>query len=165
MSERRETIKLQDLEAHIPDQTLKINRLINRPARFDNFVEDEGDPSWVTFRNSVWGNASASAPSEAPERQGGSGVQQEVGTDIDVDATGGGQPSGEPPPSTRPVVKLPETLPPMWGFNSSHILVRSEYEEAEQAALAANATNHHAFLVIGQSGVGPSLSLVPLCGS
>jgi len=78
--------------------------------------------------------------------------------DIDVDATGGGKPTGAAP-SARPVVKLPETLPYMWNFDSSHILVRSEYEEAEKAALAAIKDHADALLVIGQSGIGPSFSL------
>ena len=140
---------MEELKAHVPDQTLKINRLI------DCFVEDKKNSSWVTFRNSVWGIASASEPSEWQ----GLEVQQEVGMDIDVDATGGGKPTGAAP-SARPVVKLPETLPHMWGFDSSHILVRSEYEEAEKAALVAIKGHADAFLVIGQSGIGPSFSLI-----
>ena len=61
---------MEELQAHVPNQTLKINRLINLPTRFANFVEEEGGASWATFRNSVWGNASALAPSEASEWQG-----------------------------------------------------------------------------------------------
>ena len=152
-------MRLEELEAHIPDQTLKINRLINIPTRFANFVEEEQDPYWATFRNSVWGNASASAPSDASEGQAGLKVQEEIGMEIDVGATGDGEPSGDAP-STHPFVKLPETLPNMWSFYSSHVLVRPEYEEAEQAALAAIARNADTFLVIGQSGIGPSIPLI-----
>ena len=79
--------------------------------------------------------------------------------DIDVDAAEGGDPSGAAP-STYPVVELPEALPHMWGFESSRVLVRPEYEEAENAALAAIADYTDAFLVIGQSGIGPSFSLI-----
>lgn len=129
-------MSLQQLEEHIPSQTLQINKFVNEPSVFANFVELEDAPSWGTFRNSIWGNASALAS---------------LGPDIDVEA------DGEPP---RPVVKLPETLPDVFGFESSHILVRSEYEEAEQAALQALISNAHAFLVFGQSGIGPPLSLV-----
>ena len=148
-------MRLQELEAHIPDQTRKINRLINISTHFSTFVEEEVGPSWVTFRNSVWGNASELAPSDASEGQAGLEVHQE----IDVGVTGGGEPSGDTP-STHALVKLPETLPDMWNFDSSHVLVRSEYEEAEQAALAAIASCADAFLVIGQFGTGPSVPLV-----
>ena len=37
--------------------------------------------------------------------------------------------------------EFPETFPKMWSFDSSHVLVRLEYVEAEQAALVANANN------------------------
>ena len=57
-------------------------------------------------------------------------------------------------------MKLPETLPDVLGLESSHLLVRSEYEEAEQAVLQALVGNADAFLVFGQYGIGPPLSLV-----
>ena len=62
--------------------------------------------------------------------------------ELDICVEGDGQPR-------RPVVKLPETLPDVWAFESSHALVRPEYEEAEQAALGALASNADAFLVFG----------------
>jgi hypothetical protein len=159
-------MRLQELEKHIGNQTLKINRCVNRPTCFTNFMEDEDDPSWATFRDSVWGNASALA---RLEKQGLSAAQNEVGMNIDVEGEGdsntpqGIQPAVELPdtqpvvklPNTQPVVRLPETLPDVWGLDSSHVLVRSEYEEAEEAALMANASNVDAFLVTGQPGIGP----------
>ena len=138
---------LEELEEHVTDQTLKINELINSPYLFSNFVEPS---SWATFRDSVWGNASAIAPLE---RQGGPEAQDEA------EAKAAAEGDGEPPPdATQPVVKFPETLPDAWSFDSSHVLVRSEYTEAVAAALAANAMGDDAFLVAGQSGIGSPLS-------
>jgi len=119
-------MSLQELEEHIPSQTLQINKFVNEPTVFANFVELEDAPSWATFRNSIWGNASALAPLDS-------------GIDVEADGDGDGDDDdGEPP---RPVVKLPETLPDVFGCESSHILVRSEYEETEQAALQALISN------------------------
>jgi hypothetical protein len=129
-------MSLQELEEHILSQTLKINQFVNEPSLFANFVDVAHVPSWATFRDSLWGDTSALAPLE-----------------LDIDVEG----DGEPP---RLVVKLPETLPDVWAFQSSHVLVRSEYEEAEQAALKAIAKNVDAFLVFGQSGIGLPLLLV-----
>ena len=60
-------------------------------------------------------------------------------------------------PATRPIVEIPTVLAKLLYLESSHILVRSEYEEAKQAALVANEANVAAFLVGGQSGIGPPL--------
>ena len=57
-------MSLQELEEHIPSQTLQINKFVNEPSVFANFAELEDTPSWATFRNSIWGNASALAPLE-----------------------------------------------------------------------------------------------------
>jgi len=59
------------------------------------------------------------------------------------------------------IVEIPGSIPGGLFLESSHILVRPEYEEAEQAALAANAAHFDAFLVGGQSGIGPPLSSSP----
>ena len=109
-----------------------------------------GPCSWATFRDSVWGNASAIAPLE---RQGGSEAQDEA--EAEAAAEGDGEP---PPDATQPVVKFPETLPDAWSFDSSRVLVRSEYTEAVAAALTANAMGDDALLVAGQSRIGSPLS-------
>jgi hypothetical protein len=136
-------MRLEDLEKYVADQTVKINQLSKDPALFSRFVERVGVSSWPTFRDSVWGNASALAPLERQEAP------------KEVEAEGDGETSPEAAPSTQSIVQLPETLIKMWGFESSHFLVRSEYEEAEQAALVAIESNNDAFLVTGQSGIGP----------
>ena len=77
-------MRLEDLQEHVPYQTLKINQFINEPTCFANFVEVRNNPSWATFRNSVWGNASASAPLGGQE---GLVAQQEA----DIDNCGQGR--------------------------------------------------------------------------
>jgi hypothetical protein len=71
------------------------------------------------------------------------------------------QPS-DAPHTTQPVVKIPSTLIDIFGLDSSHILVHSEYEEAEEVALLANTNNISAFLVGRQSGIDPPLSFLIL---
>ena len=64
----------------------------------------------------------------------------------------------------RQTVKISETIAKLLDLESSHIVVRSECEEAERAALVANANRIHAVLVCGQSGIGMSLSfLILIC--
>jgi len=62
----------------------------------------------------------------------------------------------DPGLATRPIVKLPESMPDRWDLDSQHMLAPSEYEEAEQAALLANLKGSG----LGQPGIGPlSLAL------
>jgi len=68
-------------------------------------------------------------------------------------------------PATRPIVEIPTILAKLLYLESSHILVRSEYEEAKQAALVANEAGIAAFLVGGQVGIGPPLSSLIVCGT
>ena len=68
-------------------------------------------------------------------------------------------------PATRPIVEIPTILAELLYVESSRILVRSEYEEAKQAALVANEAGVAAFLVGGQSGIGPPLSSLIVCGT
>ena len=51
------------------------------------------------------------------------------------------------------IVEIPGTIPSGLFLESSHILVRSEYEEAGQAALAANADNFDAFWLVDNPGL------------
>jgi hypothetical protein len=66
-------------------------------------------------------------------------------------------------PPTRSVLIPPETLPKVWGLSSQRILVRSEYHEAERAALLANETDKRVFAVTGQPGIGTPLLLSIPC--
>ena len=53
------------------------------------------------------------------------------------------------------IANIPETVPKVLYGGTSRILVRTEYEETERAALEANTRDVHAFLVTGQPGIGP----------
>ena len=100
----------------------------------------DSEEGWATFRDSLWGKGLASLEDKQPL----------FGVDH----------------STRPVIEIPKTFPHIHLLDSPKILVRSEYEETEQAALLSNADNVDAFIVTGQPGIGQSLSsLIPICGS
>jgi len=59
-------------------------------------------------------------------------------------------------PDDHIVATLPEILPKLgWAIKSKRILVRSEYNEAEQAAVSCSKTDLDAFMVSGQPGIGP----------
>jgi len=106
---------------------------------------------WAKVRDLFWGKELALSQAEAQEEA------REEEDDESLSDVG---------PTTRPVVKIPEAILHIWHSYSSHILVRSEYEEAELAALKANASKFDAFLVEGQSGIGPPLSFfIPVYGT
>ena len=62
-------------------------------------------------------------------------------------------------PDKHVVAALPETLLKSLAPKSKWILVRSEYSEAEQAAVLSGKTGFGAFVVSGQHGIGTSPSL------
>ena len=58
------------------------------------------------------------------------------------------------------------TIPNVWGLDSSRILARSEHKEAKPAALVTNKSNIEAYLVGGQSWIGPPFSFpISTCGT
>ena len=87
--------------------------------------------AWAAFRGSLWGERLGSLEEN--------------------------QPLSNATRSTRPVVEVPATFPGIDLMGSPKILVRSEYEEAEQAVLLANADDVDAFIV---TGIGPPLSFL-----
>jgi len=62
-------------------------------------------------------------------------------------------------PKGRHIMKTPPALADIWGFNCSQFLVRSEYKEAETAAMAAFGIGAEVFTVTGNPGIG----LSPFC--
>ena len=100
-------------------------------------------PCWIEFQKSVWGSGLMSL-----ERL------EEVKRDEPV--------RGFDHPDTVPdktwVAKIPNALPTPWGSSRQRILIRSEYHEAEQAALLADQGHTGAFLVTGNHGIGLFLS-------
>jgi len=165
-------MRLQDLVQNIPAQVLKINGVINYETHFVDYVAKKGQPDWAAFRSSVWGNPLAlglewqrEVDTVTPlDASGGVDAQLEVKMDIDVgvEAEGDDRPASEDAPAT--IMDLPGSLPDVWDLQSEKILVRSEYEQAEQAALKANTSkgSYDAFLVGGQAGIGLPLSFLVL---
>jgi len=135
-------MRLEELSQHTPDQTSKINELVGVP---DFFIKPTPRiAAWAQVKDYFWGKELELSQSEAQEAR-------EEEDDESLPNVG---------PTTQLVVKIPQAILKIWRPISSHILVRSEYEEAEQAALKANASGFDAFLVGGQSGIGPPLSFL-----
>lgn len=130
---------LSDLAVHIPTQEAAI-------SRFAPALRNGTDPCvpWKRFKDSLWGNSSHSFLWEEPVKRGTRPVKFVPTV-----------------PSPRDVAVLPSSLPSEWDIHSSKILVRSEYNEAEKAALLANKPDIDLFMVGGQSGIGlfPPLSI------
>jgi hypothetical protein len=103
-------------------------------------------PLWIEFQKSVWGSGFMSL-----ERL------EEVKRDKpvrDFDLP-------DPVPHKTWVARIPCALPPPWKSPGRRFLVRSEYHEAEAAALLASQGNMKAFLVTGNPGIG----LFPPCST
>jgi len=98
--------------------------------------------SWGGFRDSLWGKAIESF-------QGVKRVKRDKSDPV----------GGVTLPDEHVVAMLPETLLRSLAPQSKRILVRSEYSEAEQAAVSSNKSNFGAFMVSGQLGIGTSPSL------
>ena len=170
-------MSLKDLESHIDDQNNKFKKHIENGC-FSDLEPPFRD--WENFRFSLWGKWLEHLRVEKSKEQGEVEVKMaaelipEVETAAEpipeVEMDDGSLPEVETddePPSnaaaTRPVVKIPETTSAFWDLDSPWVLVRSEYEEAERAALSANARNDAALVVTGQPGIGTPLSpLIPI---
>ena len=73
----------------------------------------------------------------------GQGLPSSEAQELGPPETEGSSPEdGEPlpnvAPTAHPVVEVPESVPHVWDLINRHILVRSEYVEAVQAAISAN---------------------------
>ena len=135
MSSSSPITELEGLTKFKLDQEGKINQLFEDGNCFVDLVDVNSPRSWVKFRNSLWGNVRALEPLE--------------GMDVEV------KEGDKTTLAAQPVVEIPKTIPDTLGLDSSNILVRSEYAEAEQAALVANKKGFEAFLIGGQAGIGP----------
>ena len=144
---------LEEPSKHISDKEGKINQFTEKPGFFSSSGSDLS--AWAAFRDSSWGQELAFlGPQEKLKLQGNIEVEEDHESLSNVG-----------PATRRPIVEIPGTIPNVWRSDSSHILVRSEYEEAELAALVANKGNINAFLVGGQSGIGSPLSFfILICG-
>ena len=129
-------MSLRDLEEHIKVQEEAI-------AQFAAGLK-ANTPNcsiWGPFRDSLWGKGlDAFLKQEQVER--------------------GDRPVPTlPDPPPRFVAFLPKTLPREWGLKGGKILVRSEYEEAEEVTLSANTSGNDVLVIGGQPGIGPPPSL------
>jgi hypothetical protein len=120
-------------------QKAVINKLLN-----EGLLSTSGVPRrWIKFKKSVWGSGSMSLERlEEVERD-------EPVRDFDEDYC-----LPDPVPDKTWVVKIPNALPFPWKSPSQRILVRSEYHEAERAAMSADREGMEAFLVTGHPGIG-----------
>jgi len=100
----------------------------------------DAEPVWALLRDSLWGKGLEFLELSTREVRKLTSLQ-------DRDSLSGVT------PSTHPIVRLPETMPDLWDFDSFHILARPEYKEVEQAAVTANSRGVDLFLVAGQSGI------------
>ena len=113
-------------------QKAAIDKLLN-----EGLLSTSGIPlPWIKFKESFWGVSSASLA-----------TQEEVKRDEPVEDYY----LPDPVPDKTWVAKI---LPAPWKSPSQRMLVRSEYHEAEQAAMLADQDRMEAFLVTGHPGIG-----------
>ena len=127
-------MSLQDLTEYVPTQSYKIHEFI-----VHGDVLSHSGPvhsAWNTFRRFVWRKGLASFESQEP-------VARDAGA------------ISETTPTSCMVMKVPPAILDVWDLGSSQILVRSEFQQAERAAVSANTENKYVFLVAGQPGIGP----------
>jgi hypothetical protein len=130
-------MSLEDLTQYIPTQTTAIKRLVQA----GHFTSGPTSLAWTEFKDSVWKKGLESSQSQEP-------VERDE-EPIDEDYV----PADSVPPLAL-VATIPDTLPDVWGSFSKRILVRSDYHEAEQTVLSANANHKDALLVTGHHGIG-----------
>ena len=137
-------MSLEDLTQHASTQTDAINRLI----QMGRFTTGPVSNTWTEFKESVWKKGLASVEVQEP-------VERDDDPIDDYDL-----PEDTLPVSTL-VAPIPGSLPNVWHSYSQRILVRSEYQEAEQTVLSANEENKDALLIAGHPGIGllPSHSI------
>ena len=127
---------LSDLVGYTPDQEDALKKI--DPTD----LCDLRLPYWEEFRQFLWNKDIGTFQKEENVERGNNPVD-----DCHIHP--------DPLPNTRSVMIPPETLPNVWGDRRRlKILVRSEYHEAEKAALLANQDNKSIFMVAGQSGIG-----------
>jgi len=136
-------VLLEHLTQHIPAQTNAINQFLNNP---DSFTTSwPSSDLWNALRVSVWKKGRASFEVWEPvERDHNPVEDSQILPDI--------------VPPTRLVANIPGILLDSLGLGDRdrRILVRSEYEEAEEGVLLTALDRMSPFVVTGQPGIGPS---------
>ena len=133
-------MSLEDLSQYATTQTAAINHLID----LGYFTSGPISLAWKEFKKSVW-------------KKGLGALQVQEPVERDDDPVGGryGYIEDDAVPATNLVTTIPDTLPDVWHSASKRILVRSDYLEAEQAALSASESGKEVFVATGQPGIGP----------
>ena len=126
---------LDALTEHVDIQTEAINNL---PSGAITPFPSLG--SWDSFRKEYWGKKLTSLEKPVDVHRGSDPIPDE---DLE-----------EKPPSNSFVLKLPERLPLSLGLSSTKIVVRSEYNEAEEVAVSSAKAGIKLFVVRGSPGIG-----------
>ena len=132
-------MSLPDLAKYTPGQQQRINELCGSPETFS--TSGDAVAAWGRFRDSLWGKDPDSLETLRWVPKATGQYPHQI-------------------PDSYLSLNVPATMPDVRDLDGSEFLVRSEYEEAEQAVLSANANGVEAFLVTGQPGIG-SLPLSP----
>jgi hypothetical protein len=132
-------MRLEGLTQSVPAQTKAIDYLLGNTNYFSTSWYESS--SWVEFRDSVWKKGLADLQAREPFERGDDPVEDS-------------QTLPDIVPTTRLVTNIPSILSHSVNLREQRVLVRSEYEEAEQAALLAFEEHIDAFAVTGQPGIG-----------
>jgi hypothetical protein len=134
------TMQLDDLTKSVPSQAEAIDQLLDNTDYFSTSWRHSS--LWVEFRESVWRKGLARLQTQEPFERGDDPIENsQILPDI--------------VPTTRLVANIPSILFRSLGLNGQRVLVRSEYEEAERAALLAFEEKRCSTLAVtGQPGIG-----------
>lgn len=128
------------LRQHAPKQTLSIVPLLNQPHIFCN----SGNLEWNDLWRSVWGRRTGDVPisdKDDPVVRSSNPVDDSF---ILPDVV----------PHSRRVMTLPAVARRCWNFDFDAVLIRSEYNKAEEFALS-QCHDVQALIITGQPGIGP----------
>ena len=126
-------VSLNDLTQHIEIQNQAIKNLPPEAIVPSN--------SWADFRTEFWGKPLASLETLETVDRGEDPVEDNVLPE-------------KPPSGFFPVIAAPKTAPRALGLDSSKIVVRSEYDEAERAAVLSVNSGIKLFVAAGTPGIG-----------
>jgi len=126
-------MSLQDLDEHIPAQEKAISEASSGFKPISTWSD-----VWVGLRDSLWGKPIESFEEEVP-------VERDKSDPV----------AGVVLPDKHFFLTFPEALlGSPWTLECERILVRSEYREAEQAAVSSSSSDCDVFVAAGQPGIG-----------
>ena len=166
------TVTLEDLVDYAADQEKRIKRVfatgeVSRKAGGKGAFRNAGS-AWEDFWRSVWGYEPDFFDTvEAQFDRGDDPID-----DFSIQSEDPFDPQDDPGPrpssptfdmvsKSRRVLKIPKTFFRALGERTSRILIRTEYDHAEAAALSAEGAGARVFHITGQPGTGSPLVLPP----